>query len=54
MEASVVLKGDDLSDVNVHRGKGINSAKSRDELFVLTQRFRIALEKGVAGIIEAG
>jgi hypothetical protein len=54
MEASVVAKGDDLVRAKSHPMRGGNASNDRDSLRVLTQRFRNALKKSVAGIIEAG
>jgi hypothetical protein len=52
MEANVTATLDDF--VQSQRGQHINSRKNSDDLTVLTQRFRNALKKSVAGIIEAG
>jgi hypothetical protein len=52
MEANVTATLDDF--VQPQRGQRINSRKNSDDLSVLTQRFRNALKKSVAGIIEAG
>jgi hypothetical protein len=52
MSTTVVKRGE-LSDAKDGSGCSVNNHKSED-LGVLTQRFRNALEKGVAGIIEAG
>jgi hypothetical protein len=54
MEASVVAKGDDLVRAKSHPMRGGNASNDRDSLRVLTKRFRNALKKSVAGIIEAG
>jgi hypothetical protein len=54
MEASVVATGDDLVRAKSHPARGVNSPNARGSLSVLTQRFRSALKKSVAGIVEAG
>jgi hypothetical protein len=54
MEANVIATADDLVRVVSQRGQNINSCKTRDDLSLLTKRFRNALKKSVAGIIEAG
>ena len=52
MEANVTATLDDF--VQSQRGQHINSRKNSNDLSALTQRFRDALKKSVAGIIEAG
>jgi hypothetical protein len=54
MQASVVATGDDLVRVKSHPGRGVKASRAGDDLSVLTQRFRNALKKSVAGIVEAG
>lgn len=54
MEANVIATSDELVLVKSHPCRGVNTSHDRDSLRVLTQRFRNALKKGVAGIIEAG
>jgi hypothetical protein len=44
----------DSGRVGSQRGQHVDSRKTQDELKQLTQRFRNALRKSVAGIIEAG
>jgi hypothetical protein len=51
--STTVVKRTKLPDAKDGPGCAVNSQKSED-LIVLTQRFRRAMEKGVAGIIEAG
>jgi hypothetical protein len=52
MESAVVGKKNDLGDA---KDKAIRSVSHQSQnLSVLTKRFRNAMEKGVAGIIEAG
>jgi hypothetical protein len=53
MGANVIATNDDLVRVD-KRGRHVNSRKNSDDLSVLTQRFRNALKKSVAGIVEAG
>jgi len=54
MEANVIATDGDLVRVGSQRGQYINSRKAPDDLSLLTRRFRNALKKSVAGIIEAG
>jgi hypothetical protein len=54
MEANVSATAGELVCVVSQSSQNINSRKTRDDLSVLTQRFRNALKKSVAGIIEAG
>jgi hypothetical protein len=54
MEASVVVKGYDLVRAKSHPMRGAKASNDRDSVRALTQRFRNALKKSVAGIIEAG
>jgi hypothetical protein len=51
---NVLTKSDDLVSVERQPGQHDSSRKTQDELKQLTQRFRNALKKSVAGIIEAG
>lgn len=54
METNVVTKGVDLVRAKSHAVGDANPSKTPDDLKQLTQRFRNALTKSVAGIIEAG
>ena len=54
MEANVIATDGDLVRVGSQRGQNVNSRKAPDDLSLLAQRFRDALKKSVAGIIEAG
>jgi hypothetical protein len=54
MEENVIVTGDELLLRKSHRSPGVEASHNRDSLRVLTQRFRNALKKSVAGIIEAG
>jgi hypothetical protein len=54
MQANVPAMGDNVAHAKSHPGRGVNASHDRDSLRGLTKRFRNALKKSVAGIIEAG
>jgi Protein of unknown function (DUF3102) len=54
METSVTATSNDFELVASKQGQHVSSRKAQDELKQLTQRFRDALKRSVAGIIEAG
>jgi hypothetical protein len=54
MDANVIATNEELALVKSHPKRGVNASQDRDSLSVLTHRFRNALKRSVAGIIEAG
>jgi hypothetical protein len=54
MEANGTAADEDLVRARSQRGQHVSSRKTADDLSVLTRRFRNALKRSVAGIIEAG